>query len=101
MRVLVESLRQNAGHVQYIRAATAVLGGLSAGILGLRGWISGFAWYALVSMVVSLLLCLKTQMNVQRYFSSSTAVWWEGVMGNAFSYLLFWTLGHGLVYVYV
>ena len=101
MRVSINSLRQNSSLVQYIRAAAAVLGGLAAGILGLRGWIAGFAWYALVSLVVSLLLVLKCQMNASQYFTSSSAIWWDGVIGNAFSYLLFWTLGHGLVYVYV
>ncbi|KND02308.1 uncharacterized protein SPPG_02783 [Spizellomyces punctatus DAOM BR117] len=94
------ALRNNAGVLQYARSSLAFISGAAAGILGLEGWLHGFLFYVASSLVLSLILWLKTGFNPKRYFPTPDMLWVHEVAGNAFSYLLFWTLAYGLVHVY-
>ncbi|KAI9017480.1 transmembrane protein 93-like protein [Gaertneriomyces semiglobifer] len=94
------AVRKNTQIVQYARSSLAFISGAAAGILGIEGWIGGFAFYLASSLLLSLLLWAKTGGNSKKYFPRVEMLWTEEVTGNAFSYLLFWTLAYGLVHIY-
>lgn len=122
-------IQQNNAIITYARASLSSVAGAAAGILGLRGWVAGLAFYIGNSLLLS--LCLHLSLIVfsntqstssvsskstsaptttkrrtlgstyQLYFpAGSPAVWTHQVSGGISSYLLFWTLVHGLVYIY-
>jgi hypothetical protein len=97
-----EALSHNMLQMQYLRAWAAISSGLVAGLLGLESF-SGFAFYALVS----LLLSGSTYTFATNGLFSSASFWvspsqWlsQDVLANAPSYVLFWTLSYGLLHVY-
>ncbi len=92
------SLSKNYLYLSNIRSFTSALSGLTAGILGLQGWIAGIGFYILISVLTSSLR--HTRCLSSKYFASKTDVWISGVFENMLSFLLWWTLAYGLVYVY-
>ncbi|KAI8826740.1 Rab5-interacting protein-domain-containing protein [Fimicolochytrium jonesii] len=94
------ALRSNISTLQYARSSLAFLSGAAAGILGLQGWLHGFLFYAACSLIMSISLWVKSGFAPTKFFPTAEAVWTSEVAGNAFSYLLFWTLAYGLVHVY-
>ena len=93
------AIRNNLGVVEYCRAFLAVVSGSAAGILGLTG-LNGFAFYILVSLLMSILLGLKTQSKSERYFVSKWHLLTNGVFGELFTYLLVWTFMYGMIHVF-
>ena len=93
------AMRQNGAIVEYCRTSGAAIAGVTAGVLGLTG-LYGFGFYILSSLVLSLLLAFKAGTNWNNYFLSSRAVWFDGVLGGLFTYVLLWTFLYGLVHVY-
>merc|ERR1712150_59751 len=93
------AIRNNSGIVDYCRAFLAVISGSAAGILGLTG-IYGFTFYFLLSLVMSILLALKTQSKGDRYFLSKWHVWTNGIFAELFTYTLVWTFMYGMVHVF-
>lgn len=93
------AIRNNAALVEYCRAFLAFVSGSAAGILGLTG-LNGFAFYLIASIFMSVLLALKTQSKVDRYFLSKWHVWTSGVFGELFTYLLVWTFMYGMIHVF-
>ncbi|KAI9090512.1 hypothetical protein DFS34DRAFT_585064 [Phlyctochytrium arcticum] len=96
----MSSLRTNTITLQYARSSLAFISGAAAGILGLEGWLHGGLFYIFCSLLMSLVLWARTGFTPKTYFPTVDAIWIQEVGGNAFSYLLFWTLAYGLVYVY-
>ncbi|KAH0350830.1 proliferating cell nuclear antigen, partial [Aureobasidium melanogenum] len=76
--VVQESMMHNARTVSNIRSLTASLFGVAAGTLGLESF-PGFLFYALGSLVVSLLIfSLRANIQPKSYFHSPIADLWIG-----------------------
>ncbi|THX81849.1 proliferating cell nuclear antigen [Aureobasidium pullulans] len=95
--VVQESMMHNARTVSNIRSLTASLFGVAAGVLGLESF-PGFLFYALGSLVVSLLIfSLRANVQAKSYFHSPIADLWIGdLFGGLMSFVLTWTLFYGL-----
>ena len=93
------AIKRNTAIVDYCRTSAAVIGGAAAGVLGLTG-LYGFAFYFLFSLFLSLMLAMKAGRNSSKYFQTSSAVWFNGVLGGLFTYVLLWTFLYGMVHVY-
>jgi len=93
------AIKRNAAIVDYCRTSGAALAGATAGILGLTG-LYGFAFYILYSLLLSVMLAVKAGRNWANYFQSSYSVWFSGVLGGLFTYVLLWTFLYGMVHVY-
>lgn len=93
----MEALIHNRFVINYARSSLSNVAGAAAGILGLQGWIEGFAFYLAASTLLSLVLYLRYPST---YFTSFSSVWTEEVLGGLSSFLLAWTLVNGLVYIY-
>ena len=93
------AIRRNNAIVDYCRTSGAVIAGATAGILGLTG-LYGFAFYFVFSFFLSVMLAVKAGRNSSNYFQSSSAVWFNGVLGGLFTYVLLWTFLYGMVHVY-
>eukprot|EP00042_Codosiga_hollandica_P049024 m.561246 g.561246 ORF g.561246 m.561246 type:complete len:106 (+) comp57795_c1_seq1:2555-2872(+) len=85
------SLRHNAVAITYCRTGNAILTGFTAGTLGLTSW-KGFVLYAITSLLLSILISLRVGGNAKKYFRSWTEVWFDGVLGNLVTFILFWTM---------
>jgi hypothetical protein len=81
-----------------IRNLTASLFGVAAGTLGLESY-TGFIFYILASLVVSILLfVLKTEGKPGKFFYRPLGDLWLGdVFGGLSGFVLTWTLFYGLV----
>lgn len=96
-----KSLRNNAKVIDNARSSLAAISGTAAGIMGLQGWLNGILFYAATSCVLSVLMWYKLAYgDSKRFYLGKSNIWLEGVSASALSYLLFWTLAYGLVYVY-
>eukprot|EP01134_Creolimax_fragrantissima_P001939 CFRG1939T1 len=93
------SLMHNTKAVQKIRIVTAALTGASAGILGLTN-LTGFAFYIIVCILVSLALFGITGGSLSQFFRTPTAALTDGIAGNLLSYVFWWTFIYGIVHVY-
>ena len=93
------AIKRNAAIVDYCRTSGAVIGGATAGVLGLTG-LYGFAFYFLSSLFLSVLLAVKAGRNSSKYFQSGSSVWFSGILGGLFTYVLLWTFLYGMVHVY-
>lgn len=97
----MENMRKNEAAVEYVHTSMCVIAGCIAGIVGLTG-LSGFAFLALAYVVsASALWAFKLGADVKVYFNTSAPAFiFSGVMSQALSFILFWTLSYGLVHIY-
>ncbi|GAB7351489.1 hypothetical protein MBLNU459_g2140t1 [Dothideomycetes sp. NU459] len=95
--IVQESVQHNAKTVSNIRSLTASLFGVAAGTLGLESF-PGFLFYAVGSLVVSLLIfALRADANPKGFFHSPMSELWMGdLFGGLMSFVLTWTLFFGL-----
>ena len=93
------AIKRNAAIVDYCRTSGAVIGGATAGVLGLTG-LYGFLFYFAYSVVLSVMLAVRAGRNSSKYFQSSSSIWFNGVLGGLFTYVLLWTFLYGMVHVY-
>jgi hypothetical protein len=89
--------RNNLKSLDYIRATLAIASGAAAGILGLSSQY-GFLFYLGTSAISSLVLLIKMKFDPFKYFTSTGFL--NGILGNLSSFVLFWVLFYGIVYVY-
>ena len=93
------AIKRNAALVDYCRTSGAVIGGATAGVLGLTG-LYGFLFYFAYSVFLSMMLAVKAGRNSTKYFQSSSSIWFSGMLGGLFTYVLLWTFLYGMVHVY-
>jgi hypothetical protein len=99
-RYVATYLAQNQNIITRCRSLFSAISGSAAGILGLTG-LSGFYFYIITSIIMSILLwTLKANGQPTRYFRSTRQVIWDGVPGGLLSFVLFWTLLYGIIHVY-
>ncbi|RKO95121.1 hypothetical protein CXG81DRAFT_15001 [Caulochytrium protostelioides] len=97
-----EFLSHNVQIIRNARSGQAAFAGLAAGFLTLQG-LHGFVFYLATSALLSVFLTLRfgrRHDTITQYLPSPSAIWTLDVLGNLVSYMLFWTLGFGLVYIY-
>lgn len=90
---------QNSAIVDYCRTSGAVVAGAAAGILGLTG-LYGFGFFIIFSVFLSVLLSMKAGREWDKYFTTRRQLWFDGVLGGLFTYILVWTFLYGMVHVY-
>ncbi|CAI5735029.1 unnamed protein product [Hyaloperonospora brassicae] len=97
----MDNMKHNEKAVEYVHTAMCVVAGCIAGVSGMTG-LQGFGFLALADVVTALALWLaKLGRDVPVYFTTSTfAFVFAGVMSQALSFILFWTLAYGLVHIY-
>lgn len=93
------AIKRNYAVVDYCRTSGSVIGGATAGILGLTS-LYGFAFYFIYSVILSVMLAMKAGHNSSKYFQSSSSIWFSGILGGLFTYVLLWTFLYGMVHVY-
>ncbi|KAI8087852.1 uncharacterized protein B0P05DRAFT_530386 [Gilbertella persicaria] len=89
----------NQRQLQFIRSCFAAIAGSVAGILGLQN-LSGFLFYAVSWIILSILLVVKTAGNKGYFIHGYRDVVLDGALGGLLSYILFHTLLYGLVHLY-
>ena len=94
-----QAMRRNTSIIDYCRTSGAAIAGATAGILGLTG-LYGFGFFIVYSIVLSTMLAAKAGTNWSDYFRSRRDVWFSGVLGGLFTYVLLWTFLYGMVHVY-
>ena len=92
-------VRRNASIVDYCRTSGAAISGAAAGILGLTG-LNGFAFFVIFSIALSLMLAMKAGPGWDKFFTSRRQLWFDGMVGGLFTYVLLWTFLYGMVHVY-
>ena len=93
------AIRVNSAIIDYCRTAGAVIGGVTAGILGLTS-LYGFIFFIIFSMLLSVFLTLKAGTEWKKYFTTRRQLWLDGMIGGLFTYILVWTFLYGMVHVY-
>lgn len=93
------AFRTNAGIIDYCRTSGSVIAGVIAGVMGLTG-LYGFVFFFIYSAFLSVLLVAKAGTSWRNYFASSGALWFDGILGGLFTYVLLWTFMYGMVHVY-
>jgi len=92
------AMRNNHALIDYCRTSVAAISGATAGILGLTG-LYGFGFFILYSILFSILLAIKAGTSWNKYFTTRRAIWFDGILGGLFTYVLLWTFLYGMVHV--
>ena len=92
------AMRNNNAVIEYCRTSGAAISGATAGILGLTG-LYGFGFFIIYSVLFSFLLAIKAGTSWSRYFTTRRAVWFDGILGGLFTYVLLCTFLYGMVHV--
>ncbi|KAJ3274841.1 ER membrane complex subunit 6 [Terramyces sp. JEL0728] len=95
-----DAIRYNLKTISKIRASTALVSGLAAGILGLEN-LSGFLFYLITSIILSVfLLVFKLGFQPTKFLPAFETVFTFDVSGNLSSFVLFWVLATGVCHIY-
>ncbi|KAI5480611.1 hypothetical protein MNV49_000307 [Pseudohyphozyma bogoriensis] len=91
----------NAQSLYYVKSTSSSISGAVAGVLGLTN-LSGFLFYLVSSVAVGIVFAaLNCKGRPAAYFANkSREVVLGGLLDNAFSFVLFWTLFYALVHIY-
>ncbi len=89
----------NTKTLNFVRTALSVLGGVTAGILGLTS-LYGFLFYFVVSAVLSAFYVARESSSDSTHFLQRSQVLTAFVFEHLFTYILMWTLVYGSVHVY-
>ena len=93
------SIRYNDYLLDYCQTSMSALSGSAAGIMGLTG-LSGFVFYFVCSLFLSLVILLYLGARVSKFFASKQAIVTGTLWSGLQTYLLFWTFMFGMVHVY-
>ena len=96
----VQAQMFNFQRIDEIKAFMGIMSGCFAGICGLTG-LQGLVCFIVLDLIVSLAILAKMKFKLANYstetiFSFITA----HMQKNAMSFMLFWTLFYGLVYLF-
>ncbi len=93
--------RQNTQKMDSIKSFMGIVTGCCAGILGLTN-MRGIAFFVVMHFVVSGCLLTRIGGDLEKYRKGVTKVNFvmEGLQSSFMSYMLFWTLFYGLVYLF-
>lgn len=93
--------QQNVQKMESIRSFMGIVNGCCAGILGLTN-LGGILFFVVMHLVVSVCLLVRIGGKLERYRRGVGLVgfFMEGLQMCFMSYMLFWTLFYGLVYLF-
>eukprot|EP01123_Difflugia_compressa_P003535 TRINITY_DN14652_c0_g1_i1.p1 TRINITY_DN14652_c0_g1~~TRINITY_DN14652_c0_g1_i1.p1 ORF type:complete len:122 (+),score=23.93 TRINITY_DN14652_c0_g1_i1:65-430(+) len=94
-----EYLNHNNNIVNFCRVMTSLVGGCTAGILGITSW-HGILFYIFITTLVSLMLGIKSGFNFSEHFMHKNGPLFDGLLSGVMTYVLFWTLMYDVAYVY-
>lgn len=91
----------NMQKMERIRSFMGIISGCCAGILGLINW-SGIIFFVVMHIVVATSLLSRMEFTLSKYRKGSGIVGFmmEGAQSSFLSFMLFWTLFYGLVYLF-
>eukprot|EP00568_Trieres_chinensis_P003982 CAMPEP_0183291876 /NCGR_PEP_ID=MMETSP0160_2-20130417/1140_1 /TAXON_ID=2839 ORGANISM="Odontella Sinensis, Strain Grunow 1884" /NCGR_SAMPLE_ID=MMETSP0160_2 /ASSEMBLY_ACC=CAM_ASM_000250 /LENGTH=126 /DNA_ID=CAMNT_0025452741 /DNA_START=115 /DNA_END=495 /DNA_ORIENTATION=+ len=90
----------NAKKVDKIRSFLGIASGCVAGVLGLTG-LSGLVCFLVLHLIVNLSILAKMKFNLRAYSRQSLLAFLAADLQKcAMSFMLFWTLFYGLVYLF-
>ncbi|KAF0700171.1 Aste57867_9299 [Aphanomyces stellatus] len=96
----VENVQKNESVVEFAQTAMCVVTGSIAGVVGLTAF-QGFVFMVALYVLTSASLLAKMGFDVETYFNMK---WYSflfyGIGGHIVSFILFWTLGYGMVHIY-
>lgn len=92
------AIEKNENVINYARSLISILSGVSAGILGVDGFIQGLAFYLASSSLLS--ICLYIRYFNSRVTFSRWNLLTDEVANSFTSFLLCWTLVNGICHVY-
>eukprot|EP01083_Nonionella_stella_P062464 162377_1 len=92
---------QNMQKMESIRSFMGIVSGCCAGILGLTD-IRGIAFFVAMHLLVNGCLLGRVGGNIDKYRKGTGKVGFimEGAQSSFMSFMLFWTLFYGLVYLF-
>lgn len=93
--------QQNLQQMESIRSFMGIISGCCAGILGLTN-VTGIAFFVAMHLVISACLYVQMSGNLGKYFKGigTFGFWLDGLQNCFMSFMLFWTLFYGLVYLF-
>lgn len=93
--------QSNLQKIEAVRSYMGIITGVCAGILGLTD-MNGILFFVSVQFIVSLALFVKMGGDIQSYYKGIGKIGFalDGVQNCFMSYMLFWTLFYGLVYLF-
>lgn len=93
--------QHNVQKMESIRSFMGIINGCCAGILGLTNSM-GIVFFIFMHLVVSACLFMKIGGDLEKYRKGTgmAGFWLEGLQNCFMSYMLFWTLFYGLVYLF-
>ena len=97
--ISIMAVQHNLNELHKIRVFSGIATGTTAGILDMKG-LMGFALFAAVFLITSVLMCVKMKMSVTQYLRPwnkfvSTSLW-----DCCTSFVLFWTFFSNVLYLY-
>lgn len=93
--------QNNIRKMESIRAFMGIVNGCCAGILGLTN-LKGIMFFVGMHLVVSVCLLMRIGGNLEKFRKGigMAGFMMEGLQSSFMSYMLFWTLFYGLVYLF-
>lgn len=93
--------QSNVQKMEAIRSYMGIVTGICAGILGLTN-MNGILFFFAGQVIVSLALYMKMGGDIEKYYKGIGKISFalDGVQNCFMSYMLFWTLFYGLVYLF-
>lgn len=90
----------NLKKMDTVRSFMGIVSGCVAGVLGLTG-LSGLVCFLILHLIVSIAILTKMKFNLHTYSRQSMIGFLTAdIQKCAMSFMLFWTLFYGLVYLF-
>lgn len=97
-----EAMKYNESKMEKIKSFMGIVSGCCAGILGLTNGL-GLLFFVVCHLVVNGMILIQIQGDLAKFRGvqcSMGGFLMEGIQNCAMSYMLFWTLFYGLVYLF-
>lgn len=97
-----QAMKLNEDKMDRIKSHMGIISGCSAGILGLTN-LYGLLFFVLCHLTVNGIILIQIQGNLEIFRGRQctlSSFLMEGVTNCAMSFMLFWTLFYGLVYLF-